>query len=245
MAGLGISDVSVYKRPKVAIISTGDEIVPIDKNPGPGQVRDINSYTLSAFCRRNGGVPTIMGLCRDDFSQLRNLVEKSLDFADTVWISGGSSVGTRDMTLRVLESFDDMELLVHGISISPGKPTIIARIGDRTIFGLPGHAASAMVIAEVFLKEFLFKVLGYRSYDLELNKTLKAVMGRNVESKSGRDDYIRVRIEKDSDKNIAVPVFGKSGLISTLVDAHGLVRIDRNSEGVYLGQDVDVMLFSH
>ena len=184
-----------------------------------------------------------MGLCRDDFAQLRDLMKKSLDFADTVWVSGGSSVGTRDMTLNVLESFDDMEVLVHGISISPGKPTIIAKIGDRAIFGLPGHVASAMVIAEVFLKEFLSKLLGYRPQHPKLNGFLKAVMSRNIESKSGRDDFIRVRIEKEGDKFTAVPVFGKSGLISTLVDAHGLIRIDRNSEGVYQGQVVDVMLF--
>ena len=244
LAGLGISNVSAYRRPRVAIISTGDEIVPIDKNPDPGQVRDINSYTLSAFCRQMGAVPTIMGLCRDDFSQLRDLMEKSLAFADTVWVSGGSSVGTRDMTLKVLESFDDMELLVHGISISPGKPTIVAKIGSRAVFGLPGHAASAMVIAEVFLREFLLCLLGSRSKN-PINKSVKAEMSRNVESKSGRDDFIRVRIEKKGEKLLAVPVFGKSGLISTLVDAHGLVRIDRNAEGVYQNQVVDVMLFSN
>ena len=244
LAGLGISKVSVFRRPKIAIISTGDEIVSIDKTPEPGQVRDINSYTLSAFCRQMGGKPTIMGLCRDDFSQLRDLMEKSLNFADTVWVSGGSSVGARDMTLKALESFDDMELLVHGISISPGKPTIMAKIGDRAVFGLPGHAASAMVIAEVFLTKFLLCLLGCRSQNPELSGSVKAEMSRNVESKSGRDDFIRVRLETDTDKLMAVPVFGKSGLISTLVEAHGLVRIDRNSEGVYQGQVVDVMLFN-
>jgi molybdopterin molybdotransferase len=243
LAGLGVSKVPVFRRPKIAIISTGDEIVPINKVPEQGQVRDINSYTLSAFCRQTGGDPTIMGLCRDDFSELRELMEKSLEFADTVWVSGGSSVGTRDMTLKVLESFDDMELLVHGISISPGKPTIIAKIGDRAVFGLPGHAASAMVIAEVFLKEFLLRLLGIRS-QTEIKKSVKAEMSRNIESKNGRDDFIRVRIEKKDGKFTAVPVFGKSGLISTLVDAHGLVRIDRNTEGVYKDQIVDVVLFS-
>jgi molybdopterin molybdotransferase len=243
LAGLGISSVPVFRRPKIAIISTGDEIVPIDKDPEYGQVRDINSYTLSAFCRQMGAEPTIMGLCRDDFSQLKSLMEKSLDFADTVWVSGGSSVGVRDMTLKVLESFNDMELLVHGISISPGKPTIVAKIGDRAVFGLPGHAASAMVIAEVFLREFILRLLGSKS-QIEFNKSVKAVMTQNVESKSGRDDFIRIRIHSEDEKLMAIPVFGKSGLISTLVDAHGLVRIDRNSEGVYQGQIVDVMLFN-
>jgi molybdopterin molybdotransferase len=139
LAGLGIQNVDAYRRPNVAIISTGDEIVPIDRMPGPGQVRDINSYTLGAFCSQSGAVPVNMGLCKDHFSDLRALVERGLEISDTLWISGGSSVGARDMTVKVLESFDDMEILAHGISISPGKPTIIARSGSRAVFGLPGH----------------------------------------------------------------------------------------------------------
>jgi molybdopterin molybdotransferase len=246
LAGLGIIDVPAYRRPRVAIISTGDEIVPIETIPGPGKVRDINSYTMGAFCREQGAEPVILGLCGDDFKDLRGLIEKGLAIADTIWISGGSSVGVRDMTLSVLESFDHMELFAHGISISPGKPTIIATIRKKAIFGLPGHVASAMVVAEVFLKPFIKRLLGSNTDDLELNRSIKACMSRNVESKSGRDDFIRVRIQKDNnDKLIAIPVFGKSGLISTLVEAHGLVRIDRNSEGLYQGQIVDVMLFNN
>ncbi len=245
LAGLGIREIPVFRRPRVAIISTGDEIVPIEKEPGPGRVRDINSYTLNAFCREQGAEPVILGLCRDDFNELKKLVEKGLACADTVWISGGSSVGARDMTLKVLESFEHMELLAHGISISPGKPTIIARVGNRAVFGLPGHATSAMVVAEVFLKEFIRRLQGCNSDDTVLNRSIKAYISRNIESKSGRDDFIRVRIENDNGKFLAVPVFGKSGLISTLVDAHGLIRIDRNYEGVYQGQAVDVMLFNN
>ncbi len=245
LAGLGIREVPVFRRPRVAIISTGDEIVTIDKYPGPGRVRDINSYTLNAFCLEQGAEPVIMGLCRDDFNELKRLVEKGLACADTVWISGGSSVGTRDMTLKVLESFNHMELLAHGISISPGKPTIIARVGNRAVFGLPGHTASTMVVAEIFLKEFIRRLSGSNSNDTVLNRSIKAIMSRNIESKSGRDDFIRVRIENDNGNLLAIPVFGKSGLISTLVNAQGLIRIDRNSEGVYQGQIVEVMLFNN
>jgi molybdopterin molybdotransferase len=187
----------------------------------------------------------MMGLCEDSFSQLKELMSGSLDFADSVWISGGSSVGTRDMTLKVLESFDDMELLVHGISISPGKPTIIAKIGEQAIFGLPGHTASAMVVAEVFLKPFIARLRGYEEVNDFRHNIIKAELERNIESKSGRDDFIRVRLEKNGDKLLAVPVFGRSGLISTLVEAHGLVRIDRNVEGLYRGENVDVMLFNN
>jgi molybdopterin molybdotransferase len=241
LAGLGISRVAVHTRPKVAIISTGDEVISIEKSPGPGQVRDINSYTLNAFCRQARAVPTILGLCGDRFEGLRDMVAKGLDEADTLWISGGSSVGTRDLTLKVLESFDGMEVLVHGISISPGKPTIIARIGEKAVFGLPGHAASAMVIAEVFLKPFLAVVSGEQDLKGESDYLIEAELGRNIESASGRDDYIRVRLEKRDNKLIAEPIFGKSGLISTLVEAQGLVRVDRNTEGLYKGQGVKVI----
>jgi molybdopterin molybdotransferase len=244
LAGLGIIDVQVYRRPRVAIISTGDEIIPIDKKPVAGQVRDINSHTLGAFCRHAGAIPITLGLCGDDFTQLRDKVVRGLDMADTVWISGGSSVGTRDLTLKVCESFREMELLVHGISISPGKPTIIARIGSRAVFGLPGHAVSTMVIAQVFLKPFLSRLSGRNDFRAASGFHVNAELSRNIESASGRDDYIRVKLDHKGDKIIAEPIFGKSGLISTLVEAHGLVRVDRNTEGLYQGQVVRVILFA-
>jgi molybdopterin molybdotransferase len=243
LAGLGISAVSVYKRARVAIISTGDEIVPIYQRPGPGQVRDINSYTLTAFCRQAGAIPVNLGLCKDNFNDLREMVSKGLETADTLWISGGSSVGTRDMTLKVLESFDGMELLVHGIAISPGKPTIIARIGSKAVFGLPGHAASAMVVAKIFLNPFLSRLSGDINAFEDTHFYLEAELNRNIESTSGRDDYIRVKLEKRDGRLFAEPIFGKSGLISTLVEAHGLLKIDRNTEGLYKGQTVKVMRF--
>ncbi len=243
LAGLGITDVQVYKRPLVAVISTGDEIIPIDKRPLAGQVRDINSHTLGAFCRLAGAIPLTLGLCQDNFAQLRENVARGLDMADTVWISGGSSVGTMDVTLKVCESFQGMELLVHGISISPGKPTIIARIGSQAVFGLPGHAVSTMVIAQVFLKPFISRLSGRNDSSAASGFHVNAELSRNIESASGRDDYIRVRLVHKEDKIIAAPIFGKSGLISTLVEAHGLVRVDRNTEGLYQGQTVRVMLF--
>ena len=243
LAGLGVSSVTVYKKPKVAIISTGDEVISVDKKPAPGQVRDINSYTLASFCQRAGAEPIMMGLCKDDFEQLKGMIEKGLQDADTVWISGGSSVGTRDLTLKVFESFKDMEILVHGISISPGKPTIIAKIGSRAIFGLPGHTASAMVVAEVFLAPFLSHLQGNKEYPKKSHYEIDAKLDRNIESASGREDYFRVKLNRRGSEWIAEPIFGKSGLISTLVEADGLLRVDRNKEGLYQDQSVKVMVF--
>ena len=244
LSGLGIATIPVFKKPRVAIISTGDEVIPINQKPLPGQIRDINSYTLNAFCQQLNAEPIMLGLCTDDFDKLREKVEKSLSIADTVWISGGSSVGTRDMTLKVFESFDDMELLVHGISISPGKPTIIAEIGSKAVFGLPGHVASAMVVAEIFLAPFLARLSGKKAISEKTLFNVDAELSRNIESASGRDDYIRVRLVRKDDRIMAEPIFGKSGLISTLVEAHGLIMIDRNTEGLYKGQHVSVIVFN-
>jgi len=246
LAGLGVTEVPVYRKPRVAILSTGDEVIPIHEKPEPGQVRDINTYTLSAFSLQRGAEPVPLGLCRDDFEPLRNMVVKGLETADTVWISGGSSVGTRDLTLKVFESIDDTELLVHGISISPGKPTILARRGATAIFGLPGHTASAMVVAEVFLAPFLAALggNGKRAFSENARNRVSAMLSRNIESASGRDDFIRVRLIRKGEQWIAEPIFGKSGLISTLVEADGLLRIDRNTEGLYQGQEVEVMVFT-
>lgn len=243
LAGLGVTEVTVYRKPRVAIISTGDEVIPVQEKPKPGQVRDINTYTLSAFCTKESAEPVPLGLCRDDFEQLRNMLLKGLETADTVWISGGSSVGTRDLTLKVFESIEGTELLVHGISISPGKPTIIARKGATAVFGLPGHTASAMVVAEVFLAPFLARLGGETTFGQRLQNRVPARLSRNIESASGRDDFIRVRLIQGDGEWIAEPIFGKSGLISTLVEADGLLRIDRNTEGLYQGQQVEVMKF--
>ncbi len=244
MAGLGRLQVLVYQKPRVAVISTGDEIVPIEERPRPGQVRDINRYTLGAFCQRLGAEALYMGLCPDDFEALREMVLEALDQADTVWISGGSSVGTRDLTLKVFETLPDFELLVHGISISPGKPTIIGRSGSQPVIGLPGHVTSALVVAEVFLRRLVFGLSGQADSSSDFCCHLKAVLGRNIESASGREDYIRVKLVKKKDTLIAEPVFGKSGLISTLVECDGLIRVDMNEEGLYEGQKVSVMPFS-
>jgi len=242
MAGLGILKTSVHRRPRVAVISTGDEVIPIDRKPKPGEIRDINTYTLVSFCEIEGVTPVPLGLCRDQFDPLRELIERGLREAESVWISGGSSVGTRDMTVKVLKSFPGMELLVHGISISPGKPTILARVDSKAVFGLPGHTASAMVIAEVFLKPFLARLAGRNPDPLRDRRFVDAVLGRNIESASGREDYIRVKLVPGEEGWVAEPLFGKSGLISTLVEGDGLVRIRRNEEGLYRGDKVRVMI---
>ncbi|RLB16573.1 MAG: molybdopterin molybdenumtransferase MoeA, partial [Deltaproteobacteria bacterium] len=243
LAGLGISRVEVTRRAKIAIISTGDEVVDIHTRPLPGQVRDVNRYSLSAFCQALGAVPFAMGRCKDEFEALKEKIGQGLEVADSVWISGGSSVGTRDLTLKVFQALGEFELLVHGISISPGKPTIIGRVRGKPVIGLPGHISSALVVAEVFLAPFLARLSGLEQDQEPFGGRVTAEMSRNVESASGRDDYLRVRLVRQGDRLKAEPIFGKSGLISPLVEGHGLVRIHRNKEGLYEGEQVEVRLF--
>jgi molybdopterin molybdotransferase len=245
LAGMGLTRIPVYRRPKVAIISTGDEVIPVHERSEAGKIRDINSYTMTAFCQEAGADPLMLGLCPDDSNRLKELVLQGLDTADTAWISGGSSVGTRDITLNVLESLDQMELLVHGISISPGKPTIIAQIGSRAVFGLPGHTASAMVVAQIFLAPFLNRLSGVSAPHGSRTIKVEAELTRNIESASGREDYIRVTCHRKNGRLRVEPLFGKSGLISTLVKAHGLVRVNRDSEGLYEGQKVEVLIWDN
>ncbi len=243
LAAFGIAGVNVFKNPKIAIISTGDEIVPITEVPPPGKIRDVNSYSLCSFARKYNAEPILLGICRDEESEFRDKLLEARELGDSIWISGGSSVGMRDITIKVLESFKDVEILIHGISISPGKPTIIARTSDgRGIFGLPGHITSAMVVAEILLSYFLLRITG-QSPDYDgIHHRIQAEITRNVDSSGGRDDYIRVKIIKEGDRLFAEPIFGKSGLISTLVQGDGLVRIERNREGLYKGEKVNVIL---
>lgn len=244
MAGLGLAEAPVFRKPRIAIISTGDEIVPVDKPALPGQVRDINRYTLGALCRRVGAEPICMGVCPDDFEALKGMSEKALIEADSLWISGGSSVGTKDLTLQVFETLPQFELLVHGISISPGKPTIIGKSGPKPVIGLPGHVASALVVAEVFMTRMILRLSGDAGLGSHIYAGVEAELSQNIESANGREDYIRVKLIEEGESLTARPVFGKSGLISTLVEADGLIRIDMNTEGLYQGEKVRVMLFN-
>jgi molybdopterin molybdotransferase len=229
-SGLGFSTLSVHQVPKVGIISTGDEIIPIHEDPGPGRIRDINSYTLSGFVQEAHALPVRYGIVKDDPGALKACCEKALAETDMVLISGGSSVGTRDYTVEVLSQLPDTDILVHGMSVSPGKPTILARSGTKPVWGLPGQVVSAMVVMKMVVMPFLHRIQGYT-----VSKPLvriPAKLTRNVASAQGRRDFIRVMLVHGPDGLLARPVLGKSGLIRTMVYADGLLDIGENLEGV-------------
>jgi len=243
LAGLGISMVDVYIRPKAAIISTGEEIVDISKKPKAGQMRDINSYTLGGLCVQLGVEPIYCGIIKDRFEDITLFIEKGLSQADVVLLSGGSSVGVKDFTLDAFLSLDGVEVVAHGVSISPGKPTIIARKENKTLWGLPGHPVSAMIIFDIFLKYLFGKLVGLTNLTEYNSHSIEAELDRNIESANGREDYIRVKLTQAEGKWLATPILGKSGLISTMVEADGIVTIDMNTEGLYKGETVQVRLF--
>lgn len=242
LTGVGISSISVYTRPRIALISTGDEIVDADTVPAPGQVRNINQHSLAGLIEECGGELNDWGVIRDDRSALAQAIGAALEWADLVLLSGGSSMGAKDIALETILSFPDSEFVFHGISIAPGKPTIFARACGKPILGLPGYPVSALVIFDLFAAPMIRR-LGGENAPGRWATTVKAKLKTNIASQIGREDYVRVTLEGPPEQLVATPLPGKSGAIFTLVKADGMVRIDMNQDGLEQGEEVDVILF--
>jgi molybdopterin molybdotransferase len=244
LAGLGIATVWVYKKPKVSIISTGDEIVPVDRPVNPGQVRDINSYTLSGLISGAGGVPERTGIFKDEYEIIRNVVKDSLKDSQMVLISGGSSVGAKDMTAKIIDDLGEPGVLFHGVSLKPGKPTIGGIVNGIPIFGLPGHPAAVSVCFGLFIMPVLEILSGLAGTGFEKNKrTIMAKVTKNVSSSPGREEHVGVKLEEKNGEIWASPLLGKSGLITTLTQADGTAVIPLRKTGVREGEFVEVRLF--
>ncbi len=244
LSGLGIKDVWVYEQPKVSIISTGDEIVPPDKPVRPGQVRDINAYNLAGLLLDAGAIPLIQGIFSDDYEIIRGVVKKSVTDSDVVLISGGSSVGTKDVTARVIDDLGKPGVLFHGVSLKPGKPTIGGIINNIPIFGLPGHPAAVSVCFEIFIRPIVKTLSGVSKERFIIEKRIiKARIARNISSSPGREEHIGVSLEEREGEIWAVPILGKSGLITTLIKADGTAVIPLRKFGVEEGETVEVRLF--
>jgi molybdopterin molybdotransferase len=239
LAALGRDRVAVHRRPRVGILSTGDEVVDIHTDPRIGQIRDMNAYSLAGQARRCGAVTTAYGIVADDAAKLRLSCAAALAENDMVLLSGGSSVGARDFTIEILEALPDTEVLVHGIGISPGKPTILARSGTKAVWGLPGHVTSAMVVFAAVVKPFLLHVGGQETGRSPAR--CLARLTRNVASAQGREEYLRVRLTEKAGDLWAEPLLGKSGLIRTMVQADGLVAVPKDTEGLEGGAVVEVL----
>ena len=238
LMALGITRIPVVRRPTVGIISSGDELVAPDTIPGPAQVRDVNAYTLAALVSEAGGVGVNYGIQPDQAEALRSTATRALLECDVIVITAGSSASTRDLTADVINMLGPPGVLVHGVSIRPGKPTILAVCEGKAVIGLPGNPVSALVIASLFVKPVIEKLLGL-SVDRP-RPSLTARLTLNLSSQAGREDWIPVRLLETQEEYQADPVFGKSNLIFTLARADGLVRIPADANGLAAGELVDV-----
>lgn len=233
LAALGYAGVNVCRLPRVAIISTGDELINHGEAPRGAQIRDVNGPMLAACVKATGGKPLEVGIIKDDKALLLAAVESACEAADMVLISGGSSVGAKDATSETIGALG--KLLLHGLAVKPGKPTIAGEVLGKPTIGLPGHPVAAFFIFRLLVRPLIMQMLGLEHFE----RTAKCTLERAIPSNHGREEYIPVRLKS----GIAVPIMGKSGLITTLSNADGYIKIPRNCEGLSAGETVTVFLW--
>lgn len=246
LAALGIVTVTVARQPRVAILATGDEIVPPDAAALPGQVRDVNTYTLAGQVMQAGGVPLRRGIVPDNYDALLDAARTALQEADALVLSAGSSVSARDLTARVAGALGAPGVLVHGVAVKPGKPTLLAVADGKPVFGLPGNPVSTMVIADLFVLPTVYRLQG--CLHPPARPTVMARLTHNLSSQTGRVDYVPARLRynpeaSEAEVPTAEPVFGKSNQILTLVFADGMIVVPMDTTGLAAGEIAAVRLF--
>lgn len=233
LAAMGYDKVCVRKKPLIGIISTGDELTDITEKTTPGKIRDVNTYLLSSLMTKYGCNTKTYGIVKDEYSVLLSAVKKASEECDCVLISGGSSAGARDMTADIIDGLG--EVFIHGLAMKPGKPTIIGKIKNKVVFGLPGHPAACYFVTEIAVKQLINVLLG-----TEIRENINEYkISENISSNHGREELICVKTEN----GIAFPLFAKSGIISLLSQADGYIRIERDCEGIRKDETVKVYSF--
>jgi len=241
LLAMGVMRLCVARRPVIGIISSGDEVVAPDQEPKLGQIRDINSYTCQALVQRAGGETRLFGIVPDEREPLEERAREALATCDMVVLSAGSSVSSRDMTAEVIAALGEPGILLHGVSIHPGKPTIVALAGEKPVFGLPGNPVSAMVLFELFVAPTIKRLLGQA--DPDGFRQVSARLTRRVASAPGLEAYVQARLEQREGELWAEPLFGKSNLIFTMVHADGMIHVPLDRSGIEAGELADVRLF--
>jgi len=238
LAGLGRVRVPVRRRPRVAILSSGDELVPPEGTPAPGQLRDMNAAALAGLVRRAGGGPIAFPILPDDLQAVTEALRRAVAQSELVVISGGSSVGERDVVVDAIAALGPPGIIVHGIAIRPGKPTLLGGAGERPVIALPGNPVSAMVIFEAFVRPLIAALLGAATPS---RPAVRARAGRAFTAPAEREDHVRVSLEARGDELWAHPLPAKSGLLTSLVHADGIVVVAagrRVAEGESIGVDL-------
>ncbi|MHC1585419.1 MAG: molybdopterin molybdotransferase MoeA, partial [Candidatus Syntropharchaeia archaeon] len=236
LAALGKTEVSVFKKPEVAVISTGDELIEPWEELKPGKIRDINSFSLSSLIHPLG-IPHRMGIVGDDEEGIKRALMESLRY-DVVVISGSSSVGEKDYLPVMVEKMGN--LLFHGVSMRPGEPTGFGIVKDIPVFIVPGHPVAAIISFFIFIRPFLCQM---QELPVLSGKRIKARLKRRISSELGRRDFVRVELERMDSQTLANPIrSGGSGILSSMVKAQGFVIVPENEEGIEKGEEVIVEL---
>lgn len=231
LASMGITEVEVFQQPKVAVISTGDELVPAGSPLEPGKIRDVNTPMLAALLQESGAIAQTQKIVPDQRDLLRNAIQSAIATADVLLVSGGTSVGEKDNLPLLIEELG--QIFVHGIAIKPGKPTIIAQIDGKPVYGLPGNPVAAFFMFHALIKPLLASLSNGQVEQI----TLGARLTRAVSSNHGREEVILVWLEGEQ----ATPVPSKSGLISTVSKANGYFLIPRDQEGLASGEKINII----
>ncbi len=241
MAACGISRVKVYRKPIVAVISTGNELVSPGEELGEAKIYDVNSYTISSAIVENGGEAVFLGIARDREEEMRSLIEEGLKRADIVITSGSTSAGAGDVMYRILDGFSP-GVIVHGIAIKPGKPAVIAVCNEKPIFGLPGYPTSAMTVFELLVAPLIKELAGIREVGGERIRARLAVKAFSAE---GRRELLPVNVVAGSEGYSAYPVSGSySGAVTAFAFTDGFIEIPENIVMLNEGSEVDVRLYS-
>ncbi len=242
LAAIGSAKVQVYKRPRVAIFSTGSEVVEPGKPLTSGKIFDINAHALSASVEECGCEPLNMGIVKDEPRQMKTAMQKALKTADALITSGGVSVGPTDIIPKVLDTVGKPGVIIYGVAIRPGKPTTIAIVDNKPVFSLPGHPTSSLMIFYLFVRPILLRMAGRRK---EVIKTVKAAVSERLFPARGRRTYVTVTLKRDNaGRLVASPVpIGLSGAITTLAKADGFIVIPEKQQFIEKGATVSVELF--
>ena len=240
LLALGITEVEVARVPRIGVISSGDEVVPPSDRLVLGQVRDVNSYSLGAMITLQGGIPVPYGIAPDRADVLYSMAFKALSECDMIVVTAGSSASSRDLTSNVIRRLGQPGVLVHGINIKPGKPTILAVCDGKPVIGLPGNPVSALVISWLFLKPVIDLLTGLKH--VNPRPSIPARLNVNVSSLAGREDWLPVKLIPTNDGWLADPIFFKSNLIFSLSRADGMIRIPAPATGLQKDDPIMVML---
>ncbi|ABW18720.1 molybdopterin molybdotransferase MoeA [Alkaliphilus oremlandii] len=239
LAGLGIIDIPVYEKLSVSIISTGDELVPPTKKLNLGQIHDMNTYSLSAAAEADGCCIIERVIIEDEKEGLQSKIEECIAHSHIILISGGSSAGDKDYTKEVMDRIGMPGAFIHGISVKPGKPTIVGKVKGRAIFGLPGQPVSALIVYKILVSSWIKETL----YGAEvIHPSIEGTISVNIPSAPGREHYVMVSIKEEAGQTIIDPIYGKSGMLSMMAKAQGYIKIHTNTEGILKGDSVRAFL---